>query len=341
MERLRNLQSGLGQFCGNLGRRLLMQSPNDLQLMFYVPVSQKNIFGPTANYKTHAQADKLFGASRNKFDVWHCMHQDSTYLPPHARTKLILTIQDLHFMQKYTGMRRAMKHRALQKRINRAQAIVFPTLFTETMVRRHFHLDNQTIHTIPYGNCLDQSGPGIRPKSISDSPFIFSIGVVNPLKNFHVLVPMLSHLKDYSLVIAGNNQSDYANKILQDARFFGVEDRVFLPGNVDEQEKQWLYKNCAAFAFPSLAEGFGLPVIEAMSLGKPTFLSTCTCLPEVGGEEAFYWRDFEPESMAGLFTSGMRKFNNDPAMRQRIIAWSQRFSWNDTALKYLALYREP
>ena len=90
--------------------------------------------------------------------------------------------------------------------------------------------------------------------------------------------------------------------------------------------------------FPSLAEGFGLPVIEAMHHGKPVFLSTHTSLPEIGGDAAYYFDTFEPAHMAQVLERGMADFaaNDGPA---RVRAHASQFTWEKAGAAYLALYR--
>jgi len=113
---------------------------------------------------------------------------------------------------------------------------------------------------------------------------------------------------------------------------------LHLIGKVDENNKYHLYKNCKAFVFPSLTEGFGLPVIEAMSLGKPVFLSNLTSLPEIGGNEAFYWNNFNSEEMIEVVKTGLNEFEKDSGKQQRIIEWAKQFSWENAAKAYLKLY---
>ncbi|HEY9046964.1 MAG TPA: glycosyltransferase, partial [Ohtaekwangia sp.] len=91
--------------------------------------------------------------------------------------------------------------------------------------------------------------------------------------------------------------------------------------------------------FPSLAEGFGLPVLEAMYYGKPVFLSKLTSLPEVGGEHAYYFDNFSPEHMREVFVKGMHHYETTHP-EAMIKAWALRFSWDNTAKEYLSLYRE-
>ena len=122
------------------------------------------------------------------------------------------------------------------------------------------------------------------------------------------------------------------------AKNLGIYDRLYLIGTIDDASKYWLYKNCKAFVFPSLTEGFGLPVVEAMSLGKPVFLSNLTSLPEIGGTEAYYWKNFDPKSMIEVFEKGLIDFASDTNKASRSIEWSKQFSWENAAKAYLKLY---
>jgi glycosyltransferase involved in cell wall biosynthesis len=341
MEKLKVPHSGLGQFCLHAGAAMVEQRPEGLDLHFYVPAAERDVFGHGVGYVTHSPLHKLTSASRDRFDVWHCIHQDSRYLPPRRSTKLVLTIHDLNFMQKYSGWRRTARLRALQRRVDRADVVTFISAFTESTVREHLRLDGKRTAVVYNGNSLRRCPDAPPPPFAPPAPFLFTIGIVSPKKNFHALVPFLRALGDRSLVVAGSRASAYAQSIVRLAREAGVADRVILPGNVTDEEKYWLFANAEAFVFPSLAEGFGLPVIEAMSLGKPVFLSTRTSLPETGGAEAFYWDDFDPEAMKEVFECGMRAYRSDPGKEARIRAWAGRFSWERAAREYLALYAEP
>ena len=93
-----------------------------------------------------------------------------------------------------------------------------------------------------------------------------------------------------------------------------------------------------AFMQPSLAEGFGAPVVEAMQFGKPIFLSNLTSLPEIGGESAFYFSTFESDHMQEIFSEGMlcySKYN----MAESIICRGRNFEWEKSALKYIEVYK--
>jgi glycosyltransferase involved in cell wall biosynthesis len=126
-------------------------------------------------------------------------------------------------------------------------------------------------------------------------------------------------------------------KIKQEANELGVLDRVIFAGAVSEADKMALYVHCEAFVFPSLAEGFGLPVVEAMHLGKAVFLSQFTSLPEVGGPEAYYFTDFEGASMRDTLSNGLKDYQEHDK-KQAIQEWSKRFDWSVAAASYVDVY---
>jgi glycosyltransferase involved in cell wall biosynthesis len=159
-----------------------------------------------------------------------------------------------------------------------------------------------------------------------------------PKKNFHVL-PALLQQNDYELVIAGNLSSQtYIAHILAEAEKYKVSDRVKIIGAISNEERSWYYKNCKAFVFPSIAEGFGLPVIEAMHYGKPVFLSTHTSLPEVGADAAYYFENFDAETMQQTLKNGLIDFN-ESNMMERAKNRAAVFNWDNTAKSYIKIYK--
>jgi len=205
----------------------------------------------------------------------------------------------------------------------------------------HLDIPEARVRVIPLGVSAARDLAVSRPAFLAaDEPFLFTIGFVEAKKNFHVLVRLLPDLTGQRLVIAGSNRKAYARQIMAYARELGVADRVIMPGSIPEAEKQWLYAHCSAFVFPSLLEGFGLPVLEAMAHGKPVFISDKGPLPEVGGPDAFVWTDFSREALVETFQRGMREFHGDSRRPERHRAHAATFTWRRTAEAYLSVYRE-
>jgi len=337
MEKMHNTNSGLGQFCLGLGQALTAQSKNTA-LHFLVPENKNGIFGNNAIYILLKNYLSFLWNKPKGYDVWHCTHQESKYLP--NQSKLILTIHDLNFLYKYKGLKKKLKLNALQRKVNKAHAIVAISQFTANEIKQHLKIDLKKLHVIYNGVSLKSNEPAELPAFLQNQKYLFSIGIINPKKNFHVLLPLLQHKPDLKLVIAGNDNHAYVNLIKEKALTLGVLSQLHFMGTVSDELKYTLYKNCYAFVFPSLSEGFGLPVIEAMLLGKPVFLSKLTCLPEIGGPEAFYWDNFEANNMREVFENGMTVYESDHRKAERMKVHAMQFSWEKAAKAYLELYNE-
>ena len=152
---------------------------------------------------------------------------------------------------------------------------------------------------------------------------------------------MLVHLPEIHLVLAGKNTTNYAKDLQQLIEKHALRDRIIITGKISEVDKYYYYKNCLAFVFPSLREGFGIPPIEAMAFGKPVFLSNKSSLPEIGGPHAFYWEHFEPKHMATVFQDGINRYTNDKEnYRQKYQQHAASYNWKNTAKKYIEVYKE-
>jgi glycosyltransferase involved in cell wall biosynthesis len=342
-ERTKHPYNGLYQFCLQLGGALIQHADsNREELTFYVPRGQRSLFGPGQRYFFHRNFHKiLFPRTRARsFNVWHGTYQNSRLIPPSRGTRMVLTIHDLNFLveRKANPDRIKKRLRLVQANIDRADHVVCVSRFTLSTVAAHLRLGNRPVEVI-YNGCHVNEFPAFdRPRYRPAGPFIFSLGTVLPKKNFHVLPGLLGDT-EYELIIAGILNPDYEKVVRSEATRHGVRDRVHLLGPVSEEEKSWYFRNCSAFAFPSLAEGFGFPAVEAMHYGKPVFLSDQASLPEIGGTEAYYFTDFEPAAMREIFARGMNDYRS-PGRAEQIRKRAARFSWDQAARDYLNVYRE-
>lgn len=275
-----------------------------------------------------------------RYSLWHATTQNTRYLPLDERIPVVLTIHDLNFLREKPPEAWRNNLRGVQVLIDRAVAVTTISKFVAEEVRSYLDLGEKPLRVIYNGLIATDHLEAERPAFVNGSPFLFSIGDIVRKKNFHVLIDLMTRLPQYRLIVAGNDGAAYADEIHRLAAKAGVLDRVVLPGIVSDATRYWLYKNCEAFLFPSLTEGFGLPVIEAMRFGKPVFLSNTTSLPEIGGPLAFYWTSFDGAAMFDVFRAGMASFAGDPSYPAQLAARANQFSWDQAAAEYLAFYRE-
>jgi len=334
-----NLYNGLYHFCYQLGKHLALETPGDMHLHFYVPRNQREVFGHNVKYVTQYSLHKYFHQLTGRFDIWHVTTTLSWYRPYGNKTVNIYTIHDLNFLHEdeYTEPQRKRYLSLIQQRINRADYLTFISEFARKQAVEYLELGDKP-YSIIYNGCNVPEQIIDQPRYVPQKRFLFSIGQFHSRKNFHVL-PALLVDNEYELVIAGLNDFPYTAKVIEQAKNLGVADRLKLIGAISDEEKFWYYKNCLAFAFPSIGEGFGLPVLEAMYFGKPVFLSRCTSLPEVGGDLAYYFGDFDADHMKQVFEDGMHHYEcKNP--KQKIIERAKSFNWKNAADEYINVYRK-
>jgi len=339
MHRLReNPYNGLYTFSLNLGKSLAGLSTREECLHFYLPKKKFGLFGDQVEYETHHSIDKFYKTGTSYFDVWHATTTISWYRPFNKKTKFIFTIHDLNFLIEDPANVKLNKQRLkrIQERIYRADYITGISQYALDVAAQHLNMENKP-RAVVYNGCNINDFPAFdSPRYHPLKPFLFALGLVQPRKNFHLLPALLQH-NEYELVIAGMDNFEYKGVIEAAIKKWNVADRVKFTGPVSEEEKFWYYKNCSAFLFPSYAEGFGLPAIEAMHFGKPVFLSTETCLPEIGGNVAYYFDNFDPAAMQKVFAEGMEDYQqNMPA--EKIKQRAAFFNWNNSAAQYLDIY---
>jgi glycosyltransferase involved in cell wall biosynthesis len=159
-----------------------------------------------------------------------------------------------------------------------------------------------------------------------DSPYVLNVGRVEPRKNQLTALEAVERVPGLLLVCAGAIHDEAMAAVLDKSI------RCRLLGRVSDAERDLLYRNAEALLFPSLYEGFGLPVLEAMSHGLPVVATRTSSLPEVGGEAAIYVLDpRDSESMA----TAVRRVREDAGLRRRLVAAGRRqaagFTWNRCA----------
>jgi glycosyltransferase involved in cell wall biosynthesis len=336
----KNPYNGLYTYCYQLGKSLLKIEQADLKLFYYLPQNKFGLFSGAVSYVNQRSIDKFYRFNTYKYDVWHAATTLSWYKPFQRKTKFIFTIHDLNFLIEHPENVKINNRylRLIQERVKRANHIIAISNTALSQARQYLNIDDKPISIIYPGCALINEIPAEqKPSTLPPARFLFAIGLFQRRKNFHVLMPILKET-GYTLVIAGLDKFDYKNVILEEAKKWDVMDKLIITGPITENEKIWYYQHCDAFLFPSLAEGFGSPVVEAMYFGKPVFLSNQGSLPEIGGNEAYYFQSFDPEQMVDDFTKGMNDYcgrSPQDAIKKRATL----FNYNDAAADIIKIYQ--
>lgn len=337
-DKLKTPNCGLGRVAIDFNRFIVPAVKEEMDLTFLTADSE------SARFLNGQKVEQLTFAKRyipfylKKYDLVHVTYQDPSYHVAGAK-KMVLTIHDLNFLFTKKPSKQQKYLKRVQRNVSKADAVVFISNFTKEICLKHLSIPASTITRVIYNGVeLPNSAPK-QPSWLDDnSSYFFAIGQFLEKKNFHVLLPFVKLVPDVKLVIAGDNQTKYGAWLKQQVVKEGLSDRVIFPGQIDEAEKLYLYRGCKAFFVPSIAEGFGLPVIEAMQAGRPVFCSDQTSLAEVGSTYAFYWQSFDPEKMLETYSAGMSSF--DEKFRDDAIRYSQQFTWSKNAEAYAQLYHE-
>ncbi|MFM7290241.1 MAG: glycosyltransferase family 4 protein [Planctomycetia bacterium] len=358
LEKLRHINCGLGRYSLHLGREIRAVAAGRFQPVFLLPRGADRYF-PDGGFESItvspwnketmrrlyrpllAPLVSAFLPAR-RVDLWHVTSQMSKYLPLDDRVPVVLTIHDLNFLHESPVDGRsdeiARKLADIQRKVDRATAVVADSAYVADDVARHVDLGGRPMHVVPLAVSTPPEAATQRPAFVPPGPFLFTVGNCLPHKNFHALFGLLDHLPERRLVIAGKKTTPYGEHLDREVARRGLAGRVILPGEVTDGDRQWLYEHCEAFLFPSLTEGFGFPVLEAMQCGKPVFVSRRTSLPEIAGDVGFYMNGYEPGELAAVYRDGMARYQADPAFPQRLRDHAARFSWAATARGYAEVY---
>ncbi|HWT22764.1 MAG TPA: glycosyltransferase family 1 protein, partial [Solirubrobacteraceae bacterium] len=231
-----------------------------------------------------------------------------------------------HVLHARTALARALRH---------AAAVLVPSAFTRDRLRAHLRgLDE--VHVTPWG-IAPRFSPGEAPRM--SGPYLLAVGTLQPRKNLEGALAAFERLHagglEHRLVVAGaRGWRDEA--LVARLRASPAAARIELAGRVDDDALVALYRGAACLLFPSRAEGFGFPPLEAMACGTPVVATTAGSLPEVLADAAPL---VDPDDHAGLAEAATRVLADPEPWRARGLAHAARYTWERCAELTVAAYR--
>lgn len=265
------------------------------------------------------------------FDIFHPTYFDSYFMDYIGDKSFVLTVHDL-INQIFPEISLHHPIDKTQAMIKRANRIVTVSESTKKDLINIFEVDESKIDVIHLANPLDESAEPVSESFIAGMPkkYLLYVGGRWDYKNFLFFAQMFSSLArehpNVHVVCTGSPFNASENYLLNK---LGIK-HLFHNAFVSDTELSFLYKNAVAFVFPSMYEGFGLPILEAFSCGCPVLASNSSSLTEVGGDAAIYFEPKNPESLLNAL-----RIVKNPELRQEHIqkGYEQllKFSWQTTA----------
>jgi glycosyltransferase involved in cell wall biosynthesis len=337
--KLRTLHDGMGEFALQLGQRLAARAPalaeEGIHLHFHMRPERFGLFGDAVRYVPAATSQKVFHAPGPRFALWHRLHQQISHRAPVGTRCHVVTVHDFNYLYAKQGASRFLHAFKGRLKLLGADLVVTDTRYVAGDVRGHGGFKGP-VETIHLGARSLVGDPQEAVEGVEAGRYLFHLSRMAASKNVAAILGLAAAWPEQGFVLAGP-ASGSVEAVRVEAAARGLAN-VRILTDVSDAQKAWLYAHCAGFLFPSFTEGFGLPPLESMHFGKPAFLSTLTCLPEIGGEEAWYFRDFEAGSMRRVVEQGLAEAAR-PGKAEAIRRQAARFSWDACADAYLALYR--
>lgn len=333
--------SGIGEIARNFCPRLAAMHMPDIHFVFILPERHCGEFGDHIDYIATEHFKQEAKPYKDIADLWHLTDQYSRNRLFGKKSIQLLTVHDLNFLHEKHGIH-LWKHKILFPMfVKRSDAVTVISHYVKNDVQEHIRGLKCEPKVIYNGINDIEKNPQQKPSFITNEneKFMFTLGQVRRKKNFHVLVPMMKYLPNFKLYICGEHRWDYYNDIIAQIDD-SIRDRIILPGKLTDTEKNWMYAHACAFLFPSMLEGFGIPVLEAMRFGTKVFSSRYSSLPEVCSIHASYWDNYEPEAMAEVVKKGLEGWSRDGQTAQEAAAYSRSFNYERYTKEYVALYRQ-
>ncbi len=286
-----------------------------------------------------------------RLDLFHS--PDFTLPPTLPGVKTLLTVHDLSFVRdpdSADNRLRAYLEKVVPRSVHRADHVLADSKATRQDLIDIWDTPPTKITVIycgvePHFRPVTDSAELQRVRArdyLGEGPYLLSVGTLHPRKNYRRLIqafePLARQHPDLSLVIAGGRGWGYEPVLLEPARL-GIEKQVHFPGFVADEDLPTLYSAAEIFVYPSLYEGFGIPILEAMACGLPVIASNRSSLPEVTGTAGL---QMDPLDVAG-WTTSMFRLRADSRLRsalsERGRSQASRFSWSQSAVQLLAVYQ--
>jgi glycosyltransferase involved in cell wall biosynthesis len=283
---------------------------------------------------------------RDKPDVFFMPIQSMPFLNKPKNIKIVITVHDLAYLifpEHFTAKDRFLLNFHTKRAVQMADKIIAPSEATKEDLIKFYKVDENKINVIHHGVIMNYESRIINYES--RIPYVLFVGQIQLRKNLIRLIEAFEIIKEKNkkhsnlkLIIAGSGGL-MANKIYDKAQKSEFSKDISFMGKVSNKHLAELYQNALMFVMPSLYEGFGLPVLEAMSYGIPCAVSDNSSLAEIVDDHALLFDAYSSGDIAQKINMFL---NNDVLRRdfaQRSLKNAKEFTWEKSAIKTLEVFR--
>ncbi len=365
-KRLFHNKTGLGNYCRNLVNQLSEFYPKNEYFLYNPQKKRKELFKPNnvnvLEKNPNSKLNKYFFNYWRQFsitkdlkidniDIFHGLSGEIPYGLKQNKIKSVVTIHDLIFMiypDFYNFFDRKLHYFKFKKACNQSDHIIAITEQTKNDIIKFFDVNPNKISIIYQGcnNAFKIKYSEIQKEQIAlkfnlPEKFVLNVGTIEERKNIFEVVKAIKEIKetDIPLVIIGK-KTKYSQNIEKYIIENNMQNQVFFLNGISIIELAIIYQLATIFIYPSLYEGFGIPIIEALFSKTPVITSNRSCLPEAGGPDSIY---INPENSEDIKTALLSLWN-DKSKREAIIDkghnFVQKFNDEVIAKNIMDLYKK-
>lgn len=335
----------------------------------FYPNNTYQLFSPRpSNHKEIAHSNNIESITKNGFrpfwrtfgiinnikkarlDIYHGLSNELPYGIDKSGVKSIVTIHDLIFLRYpsfYPFIDRKIYNLKAKYACKVADRIIAISECTKRDIMHYYGIDPNKIDVV-YQGCFsifsekvsDEKKQKVINKHKLPPKFILSIGSIEDRKNILLIVKALKNVADDIHFVAIGKQRKYAEEVKQYASMNGLDHRVHLMSKIPLADLPAILQSSEIFIYPSLYEGFGIPIIEALSSGVPVIAAKGSCLEEAGGEHSIYVNPHDEDEMA----REINKLLADSSLRETMIRegleYVKRFSDENCTNEMMKVYQK-
>ncbi len=351
-------QSGVGRYLQQLIKNLAVVDSETNYLIYLkkedyslFPLPAKNFEKKLVDIHWHSLREQIILPLlliKDKPDLVHFPYFSVPIIYP---GRFIVTIHDLIIDHFDTGrasthnwlfykLKRWFYKTVMKFSLSRAKIIIAVSQSTKKEIIAHYQIDSDKIAVI-YEAAELQAGQKLFAKTLVSSRYLLYVGNAYPHKNLERLIEAMDLLKKefYELKLVLVGKKDFFYQRFEKKLTPSQKEKIIFFGFANDQQLANLYHHAQAFVFPSLMEGFGLPPLEAMSLGCPVVAARTSSVPEICGEAALY---FDPQNTREMATKISQILDNNE-LRKKLIGLGHKqvakYSWLRTAQETLKIYK--